>query len=226
MFAGDRKLFEDVLFKGPGKVSQAALGWGDLNFERPTDFLAMAMLHPVVLTICVVWGIGRAAGAVAGEIDRGTMELLLSQPIPRNRLVLAHLITDCVCIPLLCLSLYAGTQFGLAVVGDFVPDYSALKNLKRPDGTPIPFPIPDDPPPLEVNASRQLPALANTAALIFALSGFTIALSAAGRSRWKVTGYAVLAVLVMFVGNTVGQLWEPSALCGRSRSSSTTSRRR
>jgi ABC-2 type transport system permease protein len=212
LVVGDKKVFEDVLFKGPGKVSQAALGWGDLNFERPTDFLAMCMLHPVILITAVVWGIGRAAGAVAGEIDRGTMELLLSQPIPRNRLILAHLVVDCVCIPLLCLSLWAGTQFGLAAVGPFIPDYSALKNLKRPDGQPIPFPIPDDPPPLEVDTSRQLPALANTAALIFALSGFTVALSAAGRSRWKVIGLAVVTVLVMFVANTVGQLWEPAAV--------------
>ena len=211
LFVGDKKLFEDVLFKGPGKVSQAALGWGDLNFERPTDFLAMSMLHPIVLVLSVVWAIGRAAGAVAGEIDRGTMELLLSQPIPRPRLILAHLIVDCVVIPLLCLSLFAGTQFGLAVAGDFIPDYTAIKNLQKPGGVPIPFPIPENPPPLEVKAMGQLPALANTAALMFALSGFTIALSAAGRSRWKVTGVAVVVVVVMFVGNTVGQLWEPAA---------------
>jgi ABC-2 type transport system permease protein len=45
---------------------------------------------------------------------------------------------------------------------------------------------------------------------MFAVSGLTIALSAAGRSRWKVTGYAVLIVVVMFVANTIGQLWEPA----------------
>ena len=45
---------------------------------------------------------------------------------------------------------------------------------------------------------------------MFAISGITIALSAAGRSRWKVTGYAVLIVVVMFVANTIGQLWEPA----------------
>ena len=37
-----------------------------------------------------------------------------------------------------------------------------------------------------------------------------MALSAAGRSRWKVTSYAVLTVVVMFVANTIGQLWEPA----------------
>src|SRR5690349_119891 len=141
---GDQKLFQDVLFKGPGKVSQAALGWGDLNFERPNDFLAMGMLHPIMLTLCVVWAIGRSAGAVAGELDRGTMELLMSQPVPRNRLILAHFLVDVVVLPTICLSFFLGTQFGLAVVGDFVPDYTSLKTLK----TPIRLPIPEHPMPL------------------------------------------------------------------------------
>ena len=62
------KLFEDVLFKGPGKVSQAVLGGADLRFERPQDFLAVGMLHPVVLILACVWAVGRAGGAVAGTI--------------------------------------------------------------------------------------------------------------------------------------------------------------
>ncbi len=56
----------------------------------------------------------------------------------------------------------------------------------------------------------ELPGLSNTVALMFAVSGLTMALSAAGRSRWKVTGYAVLILVVMFVANTIGQLWEPA----------------
>ena len=211
LMVGDKNFFQEMLFKGPGKVSQAALGWGDLNFERPNDFLAMGMLHPIVLTLCVVWAVGRAAGAVAGEVDRGTMELLLSQPIPRNRLLLAHLLVDLVVLPVICLAFFIGTQFGLAVVGDFIPDYTALKSLKGPGGQSIRFPIPDHPAPLEVSGRGELPGLANTFALMLAISGLTMALSAAGRSRWKVTGYAVLTVVVMFVGNTIGQLWEPAS---------------
>ena len=65
LLVGDQKLFQDVLFKGPGKVSQAALGWGDLNFERPNDFLAMGMLHPIVLTL------RRRVGGWPGRRGRG-----------------------------------------------------------------------------------------------------------------------------------------------------------
>jgi ABC-2 type transport system permease protein len=209
---GDKKLFEDVLFKGPGKVSQAALGWGDLNFERPNDFLAMGMLHPVVLVLGLVWGVGRAAGAVAGEIDRGTMELLMSQPIPRHRLILAHLLVDVIVLPTICLAFFAGTQFGLAVVGPFVPDYTAFQTLDGPFAQRVRGMIPEHPEPLPVSGLGELPGLSNTCALMFAISGLTMALSAAGRSRWKVTGYAVLTVVVMFVANTIGQLWEPARI--------------
>ena len=250
---GDKRLFEDVLFKGPGKVSQAALGWGDLNFERPNDFLAMGMLHPIVLTLCVVWAVGRSSSAVAGEIDRGTMELLMSQPVPRNRLILAHFLVDLIVLPTICLAFFLGTQFGLAVVGDFIPDYSSLKELNErnmqvglpgvngtdgptlqvPQGIPGTsqllailrgmgnklvgdgsrptfFQIPEHPQPLPVSGLGELPGLSNTVALMFAVSGITIAISAAGRSRWKVVGFAVLGVVVMFIANTIGQLWEPS----------------
>jgi ABC-2 type transport system permease protein len=209
---GDPKVLETVFIRGPSKVSQAALGWGEMNFDKPTDFLAIGLLHPVVLVMCMVWGVGRTSGAVAGELDRGTMELLMSQPVPRNRLVLAHFLTDCVVLPVICLSFFAGTQFGLWAVGAFVPDYAMLDDMAEK------FPLaaktlrsgPRDMTPLDVSGMGELPGLVNTLALMFAISGTTLALSAAGRNRWKVVGYAVLVVVVMFVANTVGQLWEPA----------------
>jgi len=208
------KLFEDVLFRGPGKVSQAVLGGADLRFERPADFLAVGMLHPVVLILSCVWAVGRAGGAVAGELDRGTMELLMSQPVPRNRLILAHLIVDALVIPALCLSFYAGTQFGLWAVGPFVIDYSGVRAAMArdvPAAALFNLGIPTEPEILEVSGTPEFPALANLAGLLFALSGITLALSAAGRSRWKVIGYGVLVALIMFVANVLGQLWDEAA---------------
>lgn len=207
----DPKLFEQVLFRGPGKVSQAILGGADLQFEKPNDFLAVALLHPVVLILSCVWAVGRGAGAVAGELDRGTMELLLSQPIPRDRLILAHFLVDCAVIPVLCLSFFAGTQFGLWAVGPFEIDYTTVREVmtkRLGPGAAGALQIPTEPTVMEVSGRSQFPALANLAALMFALSGITLALSAAGRSRWKVTGFGVLVAVVMFVANVLGQLWD------------------
>lgn len=209
---GNEKVLESVFVRGPSKVSQAALGWGEMKFDNPSDFLAIGLLHPIVLAMCLVWGVGRAAGAVAGELDRGTMELLMSQPVPRNRLIVAHLIVDCVVLPLLCLSFFAGTQFGLWAVGDFVPDYALLDDAAKesPMVKLLLLQVPRDPTPLAVSGRSEALGLVNTLALMFAFSGMTLALSAVGRSRWKVIGYAVLIVIVMFVANTIGQLWEPA----------------
>lgn len=199
------KVLEQVVFKGPGKVSQAVLGGADVRFENPTDFLAVQMLHPVVIILTSLWAVGRAGAAVAGELDRGTMELLLSQPVPRNRLILAHLMVDAIVIPAVCLSVLAGTRFGLWAVGPFAVDYSVLDQLD------LPIKIPHGPPVLEVSAARQPLAVVALAALMFALSGLTMLVSACGRNRWRAIGAATLVGVVMFVANVVGQLWDDAA---------------
>lgn len=203
----NRELFDEVIFKGPGKVSQAVMGGAGINFERPNDFLAVELLHPVVVILCSLWAVGRAASAVSGELDRGTMELLLSQPVPRNRLILAHFLVDLLVIPVLCGCVVAGTQAGLALVGPFDVDYSILskipENARR-------F-VKPGPPTLEVSARRQWLATVNLAALVFALSGLTMLVSSLGRSRGRAMAVAGLAAVAMFVANVVGQLWDAAA---------------
>ncbi len=202
------KVFEEVLFKGPGRISQAVMGGGEVHFENPTDFLAVELLHPVVITLVCLWSIGRASGAVAGELDRGTLELLLSQPVPRSRLILAHFLVDCIVIPALVLSIAAGTHLGLAAVGPFEVDYTVLDALK----TKAPFAIPHGPDVLPVHVGGQWKALVNLAALMFAVSGLTIAISSLNRSRWKATGLATGIILGMFIVNVIGQLWDTLAV--------------
>jgi ABC-2 type transport system permease protein len=132
----DPKVFDEVLFKGPGKVSQAVMGGADLRFDRASDFLAVELLHPVILALTCIWAVGRAAGAVAGELDRGTMELLLSQPVPRYRLIFAHFLVELTVLPMIGASMILGTQAGLAAVGPFTVDYTTLDKLTNWRRTP------------------------------------------------------------------------------------------
>jgi ABC-2 type transport system permease protein len=55
------------------------------------------------------------------------------------------------------------------------------------------------------------PGLFNVAALLFAVSGYTMWISARGRFRWRVLGVTVLITLVQFLINVVGQLWDTLA---------------
>ena len=53
--------------------------------EEPTSIsLIMASWsHPFILLLISIWAIGRGSAAVAAEVERGTLDLLLSRPIPR-----------------------------------------------------------------------------------------------------------------------------------------------
>ena len=206
-----KEAFDEVIFKGPGKVSQAVMGGADIQFDRPNDFLAVELLHPVVLILTALWAVGRAGSAIAGELDRGTMELLMSQPVPRNRLILAHLIVDAVTIPVVCLSVIAGTQFGLWVVGPFEVNYAVLDPLLEKLPEFARGMVKTGPPVLEVSAERQGWGVLNLAALMFAVSGMTLAVSALTRSRWKAVGVAALGGLTMFIANVLGQLWDEAS---------------
>jgi ABC-2 type transport system permease protein len=174
------------LFAGPGKIIQALMGGESIDLMRPLDRVSIGYVHPLAQTLLCVWAVGRSAGAIAGEIDRGTMELLLAQPVPRHRLILAHLGVDLLTIPVVCLSLWAGTWAGAWLTGqlDLPADRGGID--------PLVF----------------APALLNAALLVFALSGYSLWVSSLGRFRGRVLGAAVLLTLVQFLVNVIGQLLE------------------
>jgi ABC-2 type transport system permease protein len=111
------KNVQEKLFEGPGKLISTLIGGESLTLNSAMDFLSVAYVHPLMITIFCIWAIGRAAGAIAGETDRGTAELLLAQPLPRSRVILAHFWVDLITIPLLCLSLWFGTWLGTSLMG-------------------------------------------------------------------------------------------------------------
>jgi ABC-2 type transport system permease protein len=192
--------FQDILFKGPGKLMQTMMGGETIRLENAMHMLSIGYVHPLMQTVFCIWAVGRASGAIAGEIDRGTMELLLAQPVPRWRVVLAHFVVDLLTIPVLCLSLWGGTWLGVWLVGPIEVQQESLKKL--------PFAVPIDPEALRLRPEALGPALVNVGALIFAVAGITMLISACGRFRWRVLGGAVLLTLVQFVINVVGQLWD------------------
>lgn len=194
---------ESLIFEGPGRVMRTLIGGENVSLERAMDILTIGYVHPLMQTIFCIWAIGRASGAIAGELDRGTMELLLAQPVSRARVIFANLAVDLLTIPLLCASLWIGTGLGVWLVGPIEPQF--------PTSTRFPFPTKIDPSTLELHPLALGPSLWNVAALLFAVGGYTMWLSAAGRFRGRVMGLAVFVTLVQFLINLLGQLWDAMA---------------
>jgi ABC-2 type transport system permease protein len=221
---------EDVIFQqGIGKVIRTVIGGEELQLDNAMNLLSIGYVHPLMQTIFCIWAVGRAAGAIAGELDRGTMELLLAQPLARWRLVLAHFCVDLVTIPVLCLSLWAGNWVGAWLI---TPIQVEQPKFKKPPPRPgyllevgplrlrldTPALRPAKPPgaaqqadmeeSLKVEPLRFGKALWLVGGLIFAVCGCTMWLSAAGRFRWRVMGLAVFLTLLQFLVNLIGQMWD------------------
>lgn len=237
---------QNVLFEGPGKIIRTIIGGENIDLNGAMDMLSIGYVHPLVQTIFCIWAVGRASGAIAGETDRGTMELLLAQPMARGRLIFAHLCVDLIVIPLLCLSLWAGTCVGVWLTGPIklqevkLPIKQTRPNIEMHIGPvklgfratekyelrfgPMKFSLPalstlpelPRTPEAEERVQKRLEvrpldfarAMPVAAALMFAISGYTLWLSARGRFRWRVLGIAVMVTLLMFLVNVIAQMWD------------------
>ena len=53
-----------------GKMIEKLIGGDRITIGQGLDSLSIGYVHPLLLTMLSVWAIGRAAGAIAGELDR------------------------------------------------------------------------------------------------------------------------------------------------------------
>ncbi|MSU79482.1 MAG: hypothetical protein EXS16_15500 [Gemmataceae bacterium] len=190
-----------------GQMIQAIMGGDDIRIENATDLMSISYVHPLVITILSIWAIGRATSAIAGEIDRGTMELLLAQPIRRSQILLSHLSVDALIFPALCAVLWTGTYCGTWWMGLQPPTASELAQLnmekEKAEGKPQVVRSKSQ----QIDPYIFLRALPCVFALLFAVGGVTMAMSSMGRSRSVVWGCAVSLFLTMFLVNVLGQIW-------------------
>ena len=98
-------------------VTRALLGAGELDLVSPAGYLnsqLFALMAPVVVAI---FAIGWGAGAVASDEEHGTLELLMAQPVSRQRLVAERAAAMVVGVLLLCVVTFAATWGGARAVG-------------------------------------------------------------------------------------------------------------
>src|SRR5436309_12969308 len=82
----------------------------------PQGMLALVYVDPVVLFTLTVYAIARGSDAVSGQLDRGTMEMVLAQPIRRITLFVVHNAVTCAGAAALAAAGWLGTFVGLRLV--------------------------------------------------------------------------------------------------------------
>ncbi len=166
------------------KFVEPLLGVPLADLATATGRLTFLYVHILTLLICIGWGIGRGSDVVAGEISRGTMDLLLSLPIRRVSVLVASGTVALFGSAALAVSLWVGSWIGLKTV-------------------PLPEPV---------AISRFLPGVLNLACLTFCLAGLTTMLSSWDHNRWRTIWLACGLFAVESIVKMVARLWEPEGV--------------
>ncbi len=227
------KDMEGALFEGPGQLLRTLLGGERIDLNQAMDFLSVCLVHPTMITILPLWAISRSTQAIAGEIDRGTMELLLAQPVSRVGVWLGHAIAESVAMLILATLAVSGLTIGAwiisplevkplspkllskktAIIAEIGPlrlrledpfrDRPGQSNLSQSKG---PQDISER---LSIRPGHFLLALPQLFGFMASISGLGIVVSVLIRRRFIALGVGVLILLTMFLINLLGQLWGP-----------------
>jgi ABC-2 type transport system permease protein len=74
--------------------------------------IALGFVHPIAVALIGVFAVGMGSSAVAGERQRGTLEVLLARPVSRNGMYLTLLLAVGLFIALAVAALLAGSLVG------------------------------------------------------------------------------------------------------------------
>jgi len=178
-------------------MSQIDLGvWGVMVRAMPSFFrrlsdipipamvtsagwLTILFIHPITLLVAIGWAVGRGSDSISGEIDRGTMDLVLSLPVRRFTVMLAPAVVATVGAFVLAGALLGGIALGLATC-----EVSG-----------------------EVSTRAFLPGAINLACMVFCFTGMTTLVSSFGRNRWRTIIIAGGLYVVSFIIEIVRQFW-------------------
>jgi ABC-2 type transport system permease protein len=151
------------------------------SVATPVGRISAAYVDPVVVFATTIWAVGRGSDAVSGEIGRGTMEMLVAQPVRRLSVLATQGLVTTAGSAILALAVLSGTAMGVATV------------------------------PLSeaVSWTAFVPGALNLFAMMVFLSGVSTVLSSADNYRWRtiglVGGFYVLQLVCKVIGRLVAR---------------------
>lgn len=166
--------------------------------------IAMTFDEPVLILCVLVWSIARGSDVVSGEINRGTLELLLSLPIGRVRLMSLHAAVCVAGLLGLCGCVWLGLFLGIQTnsVKETVTPKIELSIPFVPMKVPIQvgnsktvlIPLRD-----RIDANLYLPAILNLFGFGFVVLSFSVMCSAFDRFRWRTIGIVISLYVIQLL---------------------------
>jgi ABC-2 type transport system permease protein len=166
-----------------------------------------------------LWAISRGSDCISGEIGRGTMEMLLAQPVGRIQVLWSASAITIVGTALLALASWLGVYVGIQTTLVEEPAPAATVTIPW-FGLELPNPLAKKETQLvamrdRVEAAWFAPAAFNLFSLGIFGAGLSTLLSACDRYRWRTIGIVVGFYLVEMTLKIVGRAAEHLAWLGR-----------
>lgn len=108
------KMTLDFLQRMPGFIKEA-VGGEILDISSITGFIAITYQHPLVLTLYMTFAVCVPTGLLAGHVQDGNMELILSRSVTKNQVYICACILTLVGMLALVIVMFLGTVVGINV---------------------------------------------------------------------------------------------------------------
>lgn len=168
--------------------------FASVDFDWLVSYLGRTSLtldEPMLITMVCAWGLVRGSDVVSGELSRGTMEMLLAQPVSRRQVYLQHARLTILFLGILMLICWFGMAMGIWTTSVEESRYPQIRIPIIDYVIPLSF-LPPKKETFEmasvVNPMSYLPGLVNLFCVAFCMSGFAAFCSALDRYRWRTLG--------------------------------------
>ncbi|GAC1404755.1 MAG: hypothetical protein NVSMB56_19260 [Pyrinomonadaceae bacterium] len=85
---------------------------GDAVDGSSASFELALWRHPLIVLVLVIWPVARGSAAVAGELERGTLDLVMSRPVSRTAFLGSQIAAAVIGLLVLSASMVAGNWIG------------------------------------------------------------------------------------------------------------------
>jgi ABC-2 type transport system permease protein len=210
----DTSRFKAILDALPGdfkKFTTVDLDW----MITYTGRISLGYDEPIVVFCVSIWAIARGSDCVSGELNRGTMEMLLAQPVSRLQVLFTQSAVNILGIVLLATSAWLGTFTGIQT--------NSTREETRPS-IPLPFSLPffgnelanpfvkneirRTPMSEKVDSAVFIPASVNLCSLGIFWAGVAMFVSACDRYRWRTLGIVIGIYVLQMAFKIIGMAAE------------------